>query len=269
MRLTEDQVQQFKSDGFTLAPGFFSEIEVAAMCRQVEQWQTAGLLRNVAPAGDGATHTDDVANLQLVPLLPRGELFQALPFQPKVIAAVTDLIGSPAWRILDQLFYKPPRIGGPTNWHTDNAYFRISDPLKGTAMWIALHDASRENGTLKVIPRQFHIKHPHDRDPDSDHHIRMKADDGDAVHCELKAGGVVFFCYGTPHATGANITNEARCGVGIHFLNTDIGPDHLTQGSRSKGNVHITGPLADDGISEFGRSMRGVWYEEVARLSAM
>lgn len=269
MRLTEDQVQQFKSDGFTLVPGFFSEIEVAAMCRQVEQWQTAGLLRNVATAGDGATHTDDVANLQLVPLLPHGELFQALPFQPKVIAAVTDLIGSPACRILDQLFYKPPRIGGPTNWHTDNAYFRISDPLKGTAMWIALHDASRENGTLKVIPRQFHIKHPHDRDPDSDHHIRMKADDYDAVHCELKAGGVVFFCYGTPHATGANITDEARCGVGIHFLNTDIGPDHLTQGSRSKGNVHITGPLADDGISEFGRSMRGVWHEEVARLSAM
>ena len=136
-------------------------------------------------------------------------------------------------------------------------------------MWIALHDASRENGTLKVIPRQFHIKHPHDRDPDSDHHIRMKADDYDAVHCELKAGGVVFFCYGTPHATGGNITDEARCGVGIHFLNTDIGPDHLTQGSRSKGNVHITGPLADDGISEFGRSMRGVWHEEVARLSAM
>ena len=77
------------------------------MCRQVEQWQTAGLLRNVATAGDGATHTDDVANLQLVPLLPHGELFQALPFQPKVIDAVTDLIGSPACRILDQLFYKP------------------------------------------------------------------------------------------------------------------------------------------------------------------
>ncbi|MEM7363533.1 MAG: phytanoyl-CoA dioxygenase family protein [Pseudomonadota bacterium] len=269
MQLTEDQVQQFRSDGFTLAPGFFSEVEVAAMRRQVEQWRTAGLLRNVATAGDGETHTDDVANLQLVPLFPHGELFRALPFQPKVIAAVTDLIGSPACRILDQLFYKPPRVGGPTNWHTDNAYFRISDPLKGTAMWIALHDASRENGTLKVIPRQFHIKHPHDRDPDSDHHIRMKADDDDAVHCELKAGGVVFFCYGTPHATGANVTDEARCGVGIHFLNTEIGPDHLTQGSRSKGNAHITGPLADNGMSEFGRDMQGVWDEEVARLSVM
>ena len=252
-----------------MVPAFFSDAEVAAMRRQVDEWHEAGRLRNVSTSGDGQTHSDDVVNLQLVPLWPHAELFRALPFAPKVVSAVTDLIGTPACRILDQLFYKPPRIGGPTNWHTDNAYFRISDPLKGTAMWIALHDASRENGTMKVIPGQFRVKHPHTRDPDSDHHIRMDADEARAVHCEMKAGGVVFFCYGTPHATGANPSDHARCGVGIHFMNTDEGPEHLTEGSRAEGNVHMTGPLADNGQTEFGRDMTGAWDREVARLNAV
>ena len=270
MQLTDTQVQQFRSDGYTTVPAFFTKAEVTAMRQQVDQWREAGLLRNVATAGDGQTPSQDCENLQLVPLFPHGELFRALPFHPKVVAAVTDLIGSPACRILDQLFYKPPRIGGATSWHTDNAYFRISVPLRGTAMWIALHDASRENGTMKVIPRRFHIKHAHERDPFSDHHIRMvDADDRDAVHCEVKAGDVVFFCYGTPHATGANPTEHARCGVGIHFLNSDAGPDHLTEGSRSRGNVHMTGPLADNGLSEFGKDMTDVWAQEVTRLNAV
>lgn len=268
MRLTESQVRQFRTDGFTMVPAFFSEDETSAMRGQVELWRSAGLLRNVATAGDGETPTEDVANLQMVPLSPHAELFRALPFSPKVMDAVTDLIGSPTCRVLDQLFYKPARLGGPTSWHTDNAYFRISDPLKGTAMWIALHDASRENGTLKVIPGQFSDRHPHERDPFSDHHIRMDADDAAAVHCEMKAGGVVFFCFGTPHATGANPTAEPRCGIGVHFLNTDAAPDHLTGASRMTGHVHITGPAADNGISEFGRDMTGVWDQEVTRLNA-
>ena len=53
-------------------------------------------------------------------------------------------------RQLDHIFLKPAHTGIGTDWHQDNAYFKISDPTKGTAMWIALHDAHIENGTLHL-----------------------------------------------------------------------------------------------------------------------
>jgi hypothetical protein len=261
--LTTSQVNQFQHDGYVMVPGFFQQEEVRAMQLQVDFWLGEGRIRNVSTAGDGTTPSTTSQNLQLVPLAPFGRLFRSLPFHPDVVEAVSQLLDDPVTKILDQLFYKPARIGGPTNWHTDNAYFRLANPLKGVAMWIAIHDANQDNGALKVIPCQFNIAHPHQRDPDSNHHIRMQADEDAAVHCELAAGGVVFFCFGTPHATGPNNTDMPRCGAGIHFLNADHLPDHLGSGDGSRANVCITGDRADNGMTEYGEDLAGVWQQEV------
>ena len=68
------------------------------------------------------------------------------------VAITPKMVEGPALILrLDQVFLKPPRDGMGTNWHQDNAYFKISDPLKGTAMWIAVHDATAELRYL-VVP---------------------------------------------------------------------------------------------------------------------
>ena len=215
MSLQQAQVDQFLTEGYTTVPNFFSENEVEAMQMEVARWIDHDMFRDVS------TNPKDRQNYQLIPLHPRSPMFKALPFAPKVVDAVGNLIGHPVVKILDQAFYKPPRSGMGTSWHTDNAYFKLGDPLRGTAMWIAIHDGSVANGTLKVVPGAFHEKLPHTRDPASDHHIHTKLDESRAVHCELEAGGVVFFCFGTPHATGNNESDLRRVGVGIHFVNRD------------------------------------------------
>ena len=93
------------------------------------------------------------------------------------------------------------------------------------AMWIAIHDATIDNGTLKVVTATFNEHFRHVRDPASDHPIHTAVDESRAVHYELEAGGVVFFCFGTPHATRDNLTDEGRAGVGIHFVNAH----HMTR----------------------------------------
>ncbi len=265
--LTKQQIDQYKTEGYVIVRNFFSDDEVGALRSEVARFRSEGYLRNVATTGDGGTHTTFKENLQLVPIAPHSELFRAMPFCEKLVRSTSQLLGDPVVKILDQLFLKPARRGLPTNWHTDNAYFRISDPLKGTAMWIALDDATESNGTLKVIPRVFRESYKHFRDPDSDHHIRMEADDANAVHCEMKAGGVVFFCYGTPHATGPNPTENDRTGIGIHFLNTDYLTDELGKGKRGEFNVPITG---EDGLiakSKFAK-YAGRWNEVVREILA-
>jgi ectoine hydroxylase-related dioxygenase (phytanoyl-CoA dioxygenase family) len=91
----------------------------------------------------------------------------------------------------------------------------------GTAMWIAVSDATLANGTLQVIPDALRTAFEHGRDPFSDHRIRCYPSEEHAVHLELPAGGVAFFCYGTPHATGANTTDRERAQAAIHVLRAD------------------------------------------------
>jgi ectoine hydroxylase-related dioxygenase (phytanoyl-CoA dioxygenase family) len=221
IHLTDKQLTQFQTEGYAIFPLFFDADELAAMLAELERFKREGLGRNVATDGDGKTQSTSKINYQIIPLNNKSTLFRAFPFNPKVVKAVSQLIGTPFVRQLDQIFLKPGRTGAGTDWHTDNAYFRISDPTKGVGMWVALHDANLENGTLHVIPRSFLETFEHERDPNSDHHIHFHADDGRAVPIILPAGGCVFFNYGTGHGTKANNTDDERAGLAFHFLRTD------------------------------------------------
>ena len=145
--LTEEQVKEFRQNGFLAVDGFFDDRETAALQADVKRLREHGYLRNIHTLGDGETHTESAQNLQMCPAAFCSTLIRSLPFCPKVTNAVSALIGPEVANNLDQIFLKPARIGKGTGWHQDNAYFKIRDPLKGTAMWIAIDDATAANGT--------------------------------------------------------------------------------------------------------------------------
>jgi ectoine hydroxylase-related dioxygenase (phytanoyl-CoA dioxygenase family) len=126
----------------------------------------------------------------------------------------------------------------------------------GTAMWTAVHDATVANGTLKVIPDCFRELLEHSRDPYSDHHIRCYPLEARAIDLELPAGGVVFFAYGTPHATGPNTTDHERAGVALHFLRADYAQDELIEPDRVY-RPCLTGPRPPAACASSARSLRG------------
>lgn len=257
--LHPSEIAQFREEGYVAVSDFYSAEEVAALRTELARLQREGLLRNVATDGDGKTTSQTIANLQLCPMSPHSALFRAMPFDGKVVAAIQALIGDPVLLHLDQVFLKPREHGSGTNWHQDNAYFKISDPLKGTAMWTAVHDATVANGTLHVIPGSFRTSYEHSRDPYSDHHIRCYPNEAQAVPIELPAGGVVFFAYGTAHCTRANMTDRERAGVALHFLNGEvIGPDYFNPNERMK-HPYLTGPKADGGLAAYGENLTGAW----------
>jgi len=152
MRFTEQQIEQFQTEGWLAVPNFWSENEVTAMRLELDRLKETGKLRNVATDGDGKTHSTTVANLQLCPMWPHSPLFQAMPFAPGIAEALEQLIGGPVLLHLDQVFLKPAGNGVGTNWHQDNAYFQIEDPLKGTALWTAVHAAT---GPFVLFPASF------------------------------------------------------------------------------------------------------------------
>ena len=232
------------------------------MQAEVARFQREGMVRNVATDGDGKTSSTKAENLQLLPLHDKSALFRALPFEGKVKEAVSALIGDPFFLHLDQMFLKPARHGAGTSWHQDNAYFTVTDPTRGTALWIAVHDATVANGTIHVIPDDFHTPYEHTRDPYSNHHIRCYPAEAKAVPIELKAGGVAFFCYGMPHCTKGNTTDHERAGIAFHFLRTDyVSVNKFSQ-------TPVTGPDATSGKKEYGVDLTGAWQWEVERVLA-
>lgn len=258
--ISANQLEVFRRDGFFTYPGFFTQPEVAVLQDEVERFKREGLLRNVSTAGDGQTHSSTKRNLQLCPTHPHSPRFRALPFDAKVVRAISELIGDPVRLRLDQVFLKPAGDGAGTNWHQDNAYFKVKDPMKGVAMWIAVHDATIENGTMHMLPGLQYVELEHGRDMDSDHHIRCWPDESNQVPCELGAGGVVFFAYGTPHCTKGNCTAKDRAGLAYHFFHADF----PTQNAFGDAAPFLTGPLANGGIEEYGEDLRNKWQSFVA-----
>lgn len=259
---TQAQHAQFQKEGFFVQPHFFSADEVAVLQAEILRLKTEGLLRNVSTEGDGVTPSGRKKNLQLCPTFPHSPRFKALPFDGKVVVAISELIGDPVRLRLDQVFLKPGGDGAGTSWHQDNAYFKVKDPMKGVAMWIAVHDANIANGTMHMIPGLQRENLDHSRDPDSDHHVRCYPDESMEIACEIAAGGVVFFAYGTPHCTKGNGTDKDRAGLAYHFIHAD----NPTNDGAGGLMPYLTGPQATGGVEEYGQDQRGVWSNMVAKF---
>ena len=262
--LTPEQVRHFRDNGYVAVEHLFGQAELSAMLAELERFKREGLGRNVVTEGDGKTPSSSDVNYQIIPLNDKSALFRALPFHEGVLAAVGQLIGEPFARMLDQIFLKPAHSGVGTDWHQDNAYFKIDDPSRGTAMWIALHDATLENGTLHVVPNSHLEVFEHERDPGSDHHIHMVVDDERAVPVVVPAGGAVFFNFGIAHATKRNNSDHERAGLAYHFLRTD----YVEPGHRDRWQlVELVGPEASGGEREYGVRVAGTWEDEVRGLA--
>lgn len=261
MKLSPEQLSQYRSEGYTTVPDFFDAAEVAAMQAELQRLKDDGLLRNVSTAGDGKTTSTTAANLQICPLSLKSELFRSLGFADKVIETIRQLIGDPVVWQLDQIFLKPGRHGAGTSWHQDNAYFRIKDRRQGVGMWTAVHAATAANGTMHVIPRGDEELLAHERDGASDHHIKCVVDESKAVPVELPAGGVLFFNYAVPHCTKGNTTDRERAGLALHFLREEavVKPEDKL--------AFLTGPNATHGVKEYGVDLRGEWKRQVEKIT--
>ena len=216
-RLNETKRSQFRQEGYCIVPNFFDKQEVWAMQGELARLEAEGLGRNTMPAGF------EKVNLQFRRLDEASALFHALFYHPPVIDAVSALIGEPLRLWLDQIYLKPAHVGQGNVWHTDNTCFQVPDATKGAGMWIALHDASRANGTLELIPRSFCLPEVAERQGIMSDYAFMLSliDETQAVAAEMEAGGAVFFNFATFHCTRDNVSPTPRGALALHFIQSD------------------------------------------------
>jgi ectoine hydroxylase-related dioxygenase (phytanoyl-CoA dioxygenase family) len=126
---------------------------------------------------------------------------------PLLRGLVADLIGPDVRLYWDQAVYKKPGTEAPFPWHQDNGYAFV-EPQQYLTCWIALTDATEDNGCPWVLPglhRSGTLRHA-----DSDLGFVCLTDAPDAVPVPARAGSIVVFSSLTPHSTGPNRTDAVR-----------------------------------------------------------
>ena len=78
--------------------------------------------------------------------------FHDLLWNPAFVVPASQLLDGPVRFWHDQLFCKPPHHGGVVAWHQDYSYWTRTQPMAHLTCWIALDDATVENGCLQYVP---------------------------------------------------------------------------------------------------------------------
>lgn len=150
--LTATQIAEFRDRGFLQAGRVMSD-EQADLLRarlfDVAEGRSKSdpeLKRNLLGGSERVV-------IQIVNIWEADDLFYEHLFNPAVCAAVADAIGTDTLRVWhDQVQYKPPTIGGATDWHQDHPYWPIIQPADLVSAWVALDDADEENGCMWMVP---------------------------------------------------------------------------------------------------------------------
>lgn len=141
---------------------------------------------------------------------------------PGVAAVLARLIGPDVKCMQSMLFVKPPRFQGQA-WHQDEIYIPTRDRSL-TGGWIALDDATIENGCLRVIPGShkwaLFDQRPHDNPEEFDFAGESFGfDDGGEIPVEVQAGDVVFFHGYLLHRSRRNRSQVHRRVLVNHYMN--------------------------------------------------
>ena len=80
--------------------------------------------------------------------------FHDVLWNPQFLMAASQLLGERSVRFWhDQLFCKPAKHGGVVAWHQDYSYWTRTQAMQHLTCWVALDDATEENGCLQYIPK--------------------------------------------------------------------------------------------------------------------
>jgi len=180
--------------------------------------------------------------------------FHDLVFHSPIVEAAETLLGGPVRLWHDQIFAKPANDGGFVAWHQDHSYWTRTEPVAHLTCWIALDDASQENGCVNYIPgsHRWPLLPRGELADDMDAVLSRLSDDQRAAFrafaAEMPAGHCSFHHSMTVHGSFPNLSDRPRRGAVINFIR---------DGVRSASNE----PLLDGvPVVPAGQNLRGQFF---------
>ena len=229
MTPAESDVAHFRHAGHVTVPGVFTEHEVDAVTVDIHAWGEEFLadlpLAQRAWFIDGGVTARTVLRKLDNPHHHRASV-RALASAPALVAIVESLLGPGVSVYFSQVFFKPPGGGGPKPAHQDNFYFGPSDPEGVVTAWIALDDATLENGCLYFGDGSHRGPVYRHFAPESEpFNLQLPAailDKQPMSPAPVRKGGVSFHHGNTFHQSGANDSPHWRRACALHYVRNGV-----------------------------------------------
>jgi len=228
---TANEKAFYQANGFVAVPEFLSPEELEIWRRTVDDATTA---RGEQTFSFPETYDDLYADrdpevmsyiagvyTQRVNLWQTDESMRALLFQPDLGTFVGEVAGVEGLRIWhDQALVKEP-YGNPTGFHLDIQYWSFTS-ADAITIWIALDDATLENGCLYYVPGS-HLAKKFDyadigKNLGAIFDVYPEWRDVAAVPCPINAGGALLHNGLTIHGAGANMTPRRRRAMTCQYM---------------------------------------------------
>ena len=251
MRLSDEQLQQFRQDGFIHIKQFAS----TEQCEAILDVAKAHLKHKIEPIeteigyheGSKAFRTDEkdytsqsresfVTVRRLRQVYSRDILFKTWMEDANLRPILQQILNDTVVLTTahhNSIMTKMPHQGTATSWHQDRRYWRYSDDNL-VSVWLALDAEHSQNGVLEFIPgshkMQFSVEQFDEKEYFREDLEQNKPLIAQKVSMDLQKGDVVIFHALLLHRANQNSTDEAK----ISFVYTVKGAStKALEGSRS------------------------------------
>ncbi len=212
--LTDEQVQDYRADGFLRLEELTSAKEVQSLQGIYDR-----LFESDAAIED-ADRIELAGDSDAPPLLPQilnperyaPELLETVAFA-NAFEVARSLLGDKVESTGMHAIRKPPFDGAETPWHQDEAYWNANAQHIALSIWMPLQPATLDNGCMQFIAGSHTLEvQPHRLINDEAQGLVVTDPEavGPAVACPLPAGGATVHTSRTLHYAGPNRTSEPR-----------------------------------------------------------
>ena len=264
--LSDEQVASYHENGYLVVEDVLSAEELQALRDETARICRGkrGLVQGL-PDFDPSESDEDIIARTICVHFPHkiSDVMLDAVSQPGIVEVLTQLIGPNVKCMQSMLFIKSAGKPGQA-WHQDEAFIPTRD-CSLTAAWMALEDATPENGCLWAIPGSHRLRtlwpfrdHDDERYDCAQESFDFPFTDDDGVMVPAKAGSVVFFNGYLLHRSLPNYAESGfRRALVNHYMSAEsLLPWHLPEPGTSMAMADIrdivmvagTDPYAYKGI---------------------
>ena len=226
MKLSDTDLARYRHVGHLTVAHVFSPAETDAVVADIQAWGEEFLAE--LPADQRAWYVDGGVKARAVlrkldnPHHHRASV-QQLARHPALVEMVESIIGPGVSVYFSQIFFKPPEGGGPKPAHQDNFYFGPNNLDGLVTAWVALDDATLENGCLYFGEgsNQGPV-YAHEAPADEPYNLQLPAAilaRQPMTPAPVMRGGVSFHHGNTFHQSGPNTSTRWRRACALHYVN--------------------------------------------------
>jgi ectoine hydroxylase-related dioxygenase (phytanoyl-CoA dioxygenase family) len=164
---------------------------------------------------------------------------------PEILDIVGQLIGEDLILWGMTVFGKPAKIGKATPWHQDGDIYPVH-PLETVTVWIAIDDATPQNGCMQYIPGSHRQRKLFSRHVEENENLTVNIacdaehfDESTAENLELEAGQISLHDIYMIHRSTANTSGRRRAAVVMRIMPGTCYFDHRGPYGEEVGGGHV------------------------------